>query len=106
VAGPARRIEGRALLVPAQGLSVISDIDDTVKVTQVRDQQQMLLNTFVRAFEAVPGMAQHYLIGLGADPKKFQVSGAGEAKPIADNTTPEGRAKNRRVEVEVVGVGK
>ena len=60
VAGPARRIEGRALLVPAQGLSVISDIDDTVKVTQVRDQQQMLLNTFARAFEAVPGMAQHY----------------------------------------------
>jgi len=60
VAGPARRIEGRALLVPAQGLSVISDIDDTVKVTQVRDQHQMLLNTFTRAFEAMPGMAQHY----------------------------------------------
>jgi hypothetical protein len=60
VAGPGRRIEGRALLVPAQGLSVISDIDDTVKVTQVRDQQQMLLNTFARDMKAVPGMAQHY----------------------------------------------
>ncbi|HSV60295.1 MAG TPA: App1 family protein [Variovorax sp.] len=58
--GPRPRIEGRALLVPAQGLSVISDIDDTVKKTQVRDQQQMLLNTFARAFEAVPGMAEHY----------------------------------------------
>jgi len=61
VAGPAfRRIEGRALLVPASGLSVISDIDDTVKITEVRNQQQMLLNTFARAFEAVPGMAEHY----------------------------------------------
>ena len=60
VAGPARRIEGRALLVPAQGLSVISDIDDTVKVTQVRDQHEMLLNTFARAMKPVPGMAQHY----------------------------------------------
>lgn len=60
VAGPQRRIEGRALLVPATGLSVISDIDDTVKVTQVRDQQQMLLNTFARSFQAVPGMAAHY----------------------------------------------
>ena len=40
-----------------------------------------------------------YLISLGADPTKFQVSGAGEAKPIADNSTEEGRAKNRRVEV-------
>ena len=46
------------------------------------------------------------LISLGADPTKFQVSGAGEANPIADNSTEEGRAQNRRVEIEVVGVGK
>jgi outer membrane protein OmpA-like peptidoglycan-associated protein len=45
-----------------------------------------------------------YLISLGADPNKFQVSGAGETNPIADNSTEEGRAKNRRVEVEVIGV--
>ena len=63
-----RRIEGRALLVPAQGLSVISDIDDTVKITQVRDQQQMLLNTFARRFAAVPGMAEHYR-ELARDPQ-------------------------------------
>ena len=47
-----------------------------------------------------------YLISLGADPTKFEVSGAGEAKPIADNSTDEGRAKNRRVEVLVIGVEK
>jgi OOP family OmpA-OmpF porin len=43
------------------------------------------------------------LISLGADPQKFQVSGAGETNPIADNSTEEGRAKNRRVEVAVIG---
>ena len=46
------------------------------------------------------------LISLGADPSRFEVSGAGEAKPIADNDTDEGRAKNRRVEVAVIGLEK
>jgi outer membrane protein OmpA-like peptidoglycan-associated protein len=47
-----------------------------------------------------------HLISLGADPQKFEVSGAGEATPIADNSTEEGRAKNRRVEVAVIGTEK
>jgi OOP family OmpA-OmpF porin len=46
------------------------------------------------------------LISLGADPSKFHVSGAGEINPIADNSTEEGRASNRRVEVTVLGVEK
>ena len=68
VPGPPRRIEGHVLLVPASGLSVISDIDDTVKITEVRDQQQVLLNTFVRVFKAVPGMAERYQ-NLARDPQ-------------------------------------
>jgi outer membrane protein OmpA-like peptidoglycan-associated protein len=47
-----------------------------------------------------------HLVSLGADPQKYEVSGAGDATPIADNSTDEGRAKNRRVEVAVIGTDK
>ncbi len=38
------------------------------------------------------------LIELGADPELLEYRGYGEAKPVADNATPDGRAKNRRIE--------
>ncbi|SEJ25353.1 MULTISPECIES: App1 family protein [unclassified Variovorax] len=63
VTGPGEllhRFRGQALIVPAQGVSVISDIDDTIKHTQVRDRREMLLNTFSRRFEAAPRMAGWY----------------------------------------------
>lgn len=46
-----------------------------------------------------------YLVSLGVDAKKLVVRGEGLTKPVADNSTEEGRAKNRRVELEVVGAG-
>lgn len=44
----------------AEGVSVISDIDDTIKITEVRDKQATLRNTFLREFQVVPGMAEFY----------------------------------------------
>ncbi|MDQ0040083.1 phosphatidate phosphatase App1 family protein [Variovorax boronicumulans] len=63
VTGPGEllhRFRGQALVVPPEGVSVISDIDDTIKRTQVRDRREMLLNTFARRFEAAPRMAAYY----------------------------------------------
>ncbi|MEA1951128.1 MAG: phosphatase domain-containing protein [Planctomycetota bacterium] len=44
----------------AEGISVISDIDDTIKHSRVTDRKALLANTFLRQFEPVPGMAELY----------------------------------------------
>jgi phosphatidate phosphatase APP1 len=48
---------GRAYLLPPTGLSIISDIDDTLKHSQVSCKRTLLTNTFLRPFETIPGMA-------------------------------------------------
>ena len=42
-----------------------------------------------------------YLVGKGVNESQLKVFFYGETKPIATNDTPEGRQKNRRVEMEV-----
>ncbi len=44
-----------------------------------------------------------YLVEHGVAAGKIKVSGKGKSDPVADNKTEEGRAKNRRVDVEVDG---
>ena len=44
-----------------------------------------------------------FLTGKGIETNRVYTEGKGFAQPVADNKTAEGRAKNRRVEVEVVG---
>jgi OmpA-OmpF porin, OOP family len=42
-----------------------------------------------------------YLVKKGVDTSRISGQGFGETKPLADNKTSEGRAKNRRVEIKV-----
>lgn len=43
-----------------------------------------------------------YLIGKGISSSRLTAIGYGETKPIADNSTSEGKAKNRRTEIKVL----
>ncbi|MHC5113968.1 MAG: family 16 glycoside hydrolase [Planctomycetota bacterium] len=58
--GDDRVFGGTVNLVEPDGISVISDIDDTVKITGVTDRAVMFDRTFLRDFEPAPGMAELY----------------------------------------------
>ena len=53
----------------------------------------------VRRAEAVKA----YLVSKGIEANRVYTEGKGKKQPVADNKTAEGKAKNRRVEIEVVG---
>ena len=43
-----------------------------------------------------------YLISKGIGPARLSSKGWGDTQPIADNSTPEGRARNRRTELKIL----
>jgi phosphatidate phosphatase APP1 len=68
--------EGRARLVEPEGLSVISDIDDTIKITEVPAGKPIVLrNTFLRQWEPAGGMGERYR-AFGAGVMFHYVSGS------------------------------
>ena len=93
--------EGRAKLdevvkkVAGLNLEVIIAVGHTDSVGSDAYNQSLSL----RRSEAVKA----YLTSKGIDKSRVYSEGKGEKQPVADNKTAEGRAKNRRVEIEVVG---
>jgi len=59
-AGDRRTFAGSVQLIDDSGVSVISDIDDTIKVSNVRHRRELLANTFLRKFQPAEGMADLY----------------------------------------------
>jgi OOP family OmpA-OmpF porin len=60
------------------------------------------LGLSIRRVEAVKA----YLVSQGVPADRIKTEGRGATQPVASNQTREGRAQNRRVEVEVVGTQK
>jgi len=57
---PGGSAAGTIQFVEPAGLSVVSDIDDTVKDSNVTSKRELLANTFLRDFRPVPGMAEAF----------------------------------------------
>jgi OOP family OmpA-OmpF porin len=95
------KAEGKAKLddlaskVKAINLEVIIAVGHTDSVGTDAYNQKLS----VRRAEAVKA----YLVSRGIEKNRVYTEGKGEKQPVADNKTAEGRAKNRRVEIEVVG---
>jgi OmpA-OmpF porin, OOP family len=93
--------EGKAKLddligkVKGINLEVIIAVGHTDAVGTVAYNQKLS----VRRAEAVKA----YLVSKGIEKNRVYTEGKGKSQPVADNKTAEGRAKNRRVEIEVVG---
>ncbi|MDZ4852911.1 MAG: phosphatase domain-containing protein [Pirellulaceae bacterium] len=51
---------GSVFLAGLSGVSIITDIDDTIKQTDVTRRSRMLARTFVEEFESIAGMAEVY----------------------------------------------
>jgi outer membrane protein OmpA-like peptidoglycan-associated protein len=47
------------------------------------------------------GSVASYLGSQGIDPRRFAIIGYGASQPVATNATPDGRAQNRRVEIQI-----
>jgi len=55
-----RKLDGLIQCLPNDGISVISDIDDTIKDSHVLDKKKLLKKTFLKEFQPVKGMSAIY----------------------------------------------
>ena len=53
-------VAGRIRLLSRTGVSIISDIDDTIKDSSVTNRRELLKNTFLNEFKAIQGMPEIY----------------------------------------------
>ncbi|MEX2138640.1 MAG: App1 family protein [Pirellulales bacterium] len=69
-----REFAGQVELIERRGLSVISDVDDTIKISEVANRRALLANTFLREYKPVPGMPALYQRWENVDARFHYVS--------------------------------
>ena len=92
------KLDDLANKVKAINLEVVIAIGHTDSIGSDAYNQKLS----VRRAESVKA----YLVSKGVEPNRIYTEGKGEKQPVASNKTKDGRQKNRRVEIEVIGTRK
>ena len=92
------KLDDLAQKVKAINLEVVIAIGHTDSIGSDAYNQKLS----VRRAESVKA----YLVSKGVEPNRIYTEGKGEKQPVASNKTKDGRQKNRRVEIEVIGTRK
>ena len=92
------KLDDLAAKVKAINLEVVIAIGHTDSIGADAYNQKLS----VRRAESVKA----YLVSKGVEPNRIYTEGKGEKQPVASNKTADGRQKNRRVEIEVIGTRK
>jgi OOP family OmpA-OmpF porin len=92
------KLDDLAAKVKAINLEVVIAIGHTDSIGSDGYNQKLS----VRRAESVKA----YLVSRGVEPNRIYTEGKGEKQPVASNKTKDGRQKNRRVEIEVIGTRK
>jgi phosphatidate phosphatase APP1 len=90
-----RNYSGEVQFIPKTGLSIISDVDDTIKISEVLDKKVLIKNTFVNPYRVTEGFPEYYkslekqgayFHYVSASPWQIQPS----LKPFMDANYPKG----------------
>jgi chemotaxis protein MotB len=93
-----------AILAPQQTTKInVNGYTDNTPIGPVLMREGVTSNLVLSQKRADTVM--QYLISQGVKPDMVSAQGFGEASPVASNSTPQGRALNRRVEITIAGQG-
>jgi chemotaxis protein MotB len=93
-----------AVLAPQQTTKInVNGYTDNTPIGPGLKAQGVTTNLILSQKRADNVMA--YMISQGVKPELVSAQGFGEADPVASNSTAEGRALNRRVELTIAGAG-
>lgn len=99
-------IRPEGIQVLQQFAEILKTIDNDILVSGHTDNVPINTPLYKSNWELSTARAttvvRYFTETLGLDPVKFTATGNGEFRPIADNSTPEGRQRNRRIEIMIM----